>query len=160
MKSESDHIKRAWDLMETIGFCLLVTRKGEGFHGRPMTALVKTGERRIYFLSNRSSESAEEIASEFKVYLGFSDASSKYVSLYGKAKVLDDRSLVQKLWNTGAQAYFPEGPDSPDVIAICVEPEIAEYWDGPSGPIGMVKIAFAAATGQVPDMGENAKMAI
>lgn len=160
MNSESDHIKRAWDLMEQIGFCLLVTRKGDGFHGRPMTALVKAGERRIYFLCNRHSASADELASKFKVYLGFSDASSKYVSLYGEATIHDDRQLVQKLWSTGAQAYFPEGPESPDVVVICVEPESAEYWDGPAGPIGMVKIAFAAATGQVAAMGENAKVAI
>jgi len=160
MKSESDQIKRAWDLMENLGFCLLVTHRGEGFHGRPMMAIVKVGERRIYFLSNRHSASEDEFASQPNVYLGFSDASSKYVSLYGKASLHDERELVRKLWTTGAQAYFPEGPESPDAVVISVEPQTAEYWDGPAGPIGMVKIAFAAATGQIPNMGEHAKIAI
>jgi general stress protein 26 len=158
--TDSEQIKRAWDLMESIGVAILVTRRGDDMHGRPMSAIVRPGERRIYFLAHRRSASDQEIADNPSVFLGFSDASSRYVSVCGRAALHEDKGLIQKLWNAGAQAYFPDGPDSPDVVAIAVEPAKAEYWDGPAGPIGMVKIAFAAATGQTPDMGDNAKLAI
>ncbi|PPQ37448.1 General stress protein 26 [Rhodoblastus acidophilus] len=160
MTSDSDKIKRAWDLMESVGVALLVTRRGDALHGRPMAALVRPGERRIYFLADRRSASDHEIAANPSVYLGFSDGSSKFVSVCGHAALHEDKTLIQKLWNAGAQAYFPDGPDSPDVVVISVDPASAEYWDGPAGPIGMVKIAFAVATGQTPDLGDNAKLAI
>lgn len=71
MTSDSDKIKRAWDLMESVGVALLVTRRGDGLHGRPMSALVRPGERRIYFLADRRSASDHEIAANPLVYIGF-----------------------------------------------------------------------------------------
>jgi hypothetical protein len=41
-------------------------------------------------------------------------------------------------------------------MAIVATPESAEFWDGDSGLLSSVKIAFAALTGNRPSMGENA----
>jgi hypothetical protein len=39
-------------------------------------------------------------------------------------------------------------------------PTIAEYWDSPGKAVSMVKMVVAAATGAMPDLGKNEKVAM
>ena len=45
-------IDRTWDLMEKIGFAMLVTRDGEQMRARPMSAFVERDHNAIYFLTD------------------------------------------------------------------------------------------------------------
>ncbi len=46
-----------------------------------------------------------------------------------QASVSRDRGLIARLWNPGAQAFWPEGPEGSDVAVITAVPERAEFWD-------------------------------
>ena len=61
---------------------------------------------------------------------------------------------------TGAQAFWPKGPDDPQVVVIHVTPHNAEFWDGDSRIVSTVKFAVALATGTVPSMGDNKKVSL
>jgi general stress protein 26 len=161
MTENGKKIERTWELIEKLGTCFFVTSSADLMRGRPLAAIPKREENRIYFLIDRSQGSKdEEIARDAHVYLGFGDGSAKFVSINGTAVVSDDKSLVEALWNPGAKAFWPKGPSTPGVAAVIVKPEAAEYWDGPSTIVSTAKFAFALATGTTPNMGDNEKVGL
>jgi general stress protein 26 len=93
------------------------------------------------------------------VYLGYCNG-HRHLSINGDAELSDNRSIIKRIWTPSAQAFWPNGPDDPSIVAIVVTPHAAEYWDGPTGIVASVKMAFALATGKTPDFGENAKVAM
>jgi general stress protein 26 len=147
---------RAWQLMKKLDFCMLVTHASGGLHARPMSSIVKPDVGKIYFLSDVRSAKDEEIASNPDVLLAYGNGSSQFVSTSAQASISNDRGLIRELWNPGAQAFWPNGPEDPNVIAIVATPVRAEYWEGSA--LSSVKFVFAMLTGTKPDMGENAKV--
>src|SRR5436190_426025 len=107
----SDDVDHAWDLMEEIQICMMVTFDGRNLRSRPMGAYVRRHERCIHFLTDIRHHKDEEIAASRQVCLAFADISGeKYVSATGEARILDDRAKVKELWSTPAKAWW-ETPD-------------------------------------------------
>jgi len=155
-----DDQTRAWDLMSAIDYCMLVTQAGDGLHARPMSSIVKPDEGKIYFLSDASSTKDEEIANNPDILLAYSNGSSKFVSAMASASASHDRALIDRLWNPGAQAFWPKGPSDPSVIAIIAVPTHAQFWDGSNAAVSTVRFAIALMTGTKPDPGETAKVVL
>lgn len=139
---------------------MLVTRLDNQLTSRPMSHIAKSEEGSIYILTSKSADVYDEIQQHPEVLLTLSDGSSEFVSLSAEASLDDDRALIKRLWNPGAQAFWPDGPTDSDVVAIVLAPGDCEYWDGPGSVISAVKLAAAIATGTTPDFGENAKVAL
>jgi general stress protein 26 len=156
----NDHQKRAWQMMSDLDFCMFVTHPGSELRGRPMSSIVKQDEGRIYFLSDTRSATDEEISRNSQVLLCYGGGQGPYISTSVSVTISSDRALIKRLWNPGAQAFWPDGSDDPNVIAIVATPTGAEYWDGSGGVINSVKFAFALLTGSTPDMGVNAKVVL
>ena len=57
------------------------------------------------------------------------------MSLTGQASVVDDLATKRELWNTVVEAWFPDGPEDPDVVLVRVDATSAEYWDSPGGRV-------------------------
>ncbi len=150
-------VETAWNLAETIGVCMLVTHAERGLHSRPMSSLVDRDAGRIRFLADRTAGKDDEIMADSDVLLTYSNGSNKHVSIKGKASVSTDRALIKRLWSPGAQAFFPAGPETADVVVIEVTATGAEYWDGANAALAAVKFAAALATGTKPDLGNSAK---
>ena len=55
-----------------------------------------------------------------------------YVAIAGTAEVIVDAKKVQDLWAPSYQAWFPGGPNDPDLALIKVSVETAEYWSAPA----------------------------
>lgn len=149
--------KRVWEMVDAIDICMFVTKNGDDMHGRPMSTIGREEDGKIYLLTDKSAVKDDEIEDDPNVYLGFSRG-SQHLSVNGTAIVSHDRALVKRVWTPSAQAFWPNGPDDPKIVAIVVTPSAAEYWDGPNGIIAGVKMAFALATGSQPDLGRNAKV--
>lgn len=149
--------KRVWDMIADIDICMFVTNTPKGMHGRPMSSIPKPEEGRVYFLTARDTVKDDEIAADNRVYLGYSKGQT-HASVSGTASLRDDRALIERLWNPGAQAFWPEGPKDPNVIAIAVTPANAEYWDGPNPLVAGVRMAVALVRGTTPDLGDNEKV--
>ena len=153
--TQAESAERIWKAAEKMRTAMLVTRSGDALISRPMAAIVKRDEGAIYFLTDRTSGKLDDIAQHPEVSVSFSD-SSDYIAFTGKASVHDDRATVERLWSNAAQAYYPNGPTDPLVIALRVQPNHAELWDGPGTVIAMIKMAAAVATGEsVRDIGEH-----
>lgn len=158
MTEDSNKAKKAWELVEKIGFCMLATRDGEDIRARPMAAHAEQDENAIYFLTDVGSHKDDEVSRRPRVCLAFADSKGqKYVSVSGAAEVSNDRERIKELWSTPAKAWW-DNPDDPSIRVLKVTPDFAEYWDSPGTAISYVKMFAAAVSSTRPDMGENAKV--
>ncbi|WP_291855577.1 pyridoxamine 5'-phosphate oxidase family protein [Bradyrhizobium sp.] len=154
------HQEHAWQLMEKIGFAMLVTYDGGKLRARPMSAHVERGSNAIFFLTDARNHKDDEIARNPAVNLSFADAGSqKYVSVTGTAAVSNDRAKIKQLFSTPAKAWW-NSADDPNIRVLTITPDDAEFWDSPGTVISYVKMAVAAATGTRPEIGENRKVSM
>jgi len=154
------NVERVWELMNKIGFAMLVTRDGNKLRARPMSAYLQRDENAIYFLTDARRHKDEEIARDPSVNLSFADAGSqKYVSLTGMAVISNDRAKIEQLFTTAAKAWW-NSADDPNIRVLKITPDDAEFWDSPGTVISYVKMATAAVAGTRPDIGDNRKVAM
>jgi general stress protein 26 len=155
-----DQLERAWELMEKIGTCMLVTWDGERNRARPMSASVRKNEHAICFLADERQAKTEQLERFPRVLLTFADGGgTKYVACSGRVSVSDDRQKVRDLWSPFAKAWW-DSADDPNIRVLRLEPEEAEIWDGPGKLLATVKMLAAAATNTRPEVGDQAKVAL
>lgn len=160
MADNTKNSEHVWELMESIGFAMLVTTDGAKLRSRPMSACVDREANNIYFLTDVRNHKDNEIARNPSVNLAFADSrSQKYVSLTGHAEVSNDRAQIKELFGTEAKAWW-EDENDPNIRVLKVTPDDAEFWDSPGTLVSYVKMAAAAVTGKRPEIGENGKVAM
>ena len=69
-----------------------------------------------------------------------------------------DRHLLARirLLSRGDDGWRDHGPALPDGL----NPGACEYWDGPNKAVMVAKMAYALATGGMPDLGEKRKVSL
>ncbi|RYE86408.1 MAG: pyridoxamine oxidase [Hyphomicrobiales bacterium] len=117
-----------WDMVDDFDTCMVVTRNGGQLRARPMAPRVSQERREILFLTDRESHKVEEIEADNGVALTFSKH-GKYVSVSGTARISSDRALVEKIWDSEAEAWMPQGKEDPSVVVLVIDPDQAELWD-------------------------------
>ena len=151
-------IDRAWELMESVGFCMLATWTGTRLRSRPMGAFVRRDEGVIYFFTDVRAHKDEEIRNYPQVCLAFGDpGGQKYVSVSGTAEIVADREKMAELWSISPKLWWGS-PEDPNVRLIRVMPEEAEYWDTPGNIINSIKVGFALVTGSDFKHGDHEKV--
>ncbi|MCZ2823209.1 MULTISPECIES: pyridoxamine 5'-phosphate oxidase family protein [unclassified Modestobacter] len=122
---------------------------------RPMSMQQVEFDGDLWFFASRSSRKVAQVTANPQVNVATSGSDS-WVSLTGHAVVFDDLAKKQQLWNPVVEAWFPNGPEDPDVVLLRVDAASAEYWDSPGGRLASVfSFAKAKVTGQPYSGGEN-----
>ena len=129
---------------------------------RPMGTLDVDDEGNLWFLSKNDSDKNHDISHDNQVQLFYSNkGSAEYLSIYGRAQILTDRTKIEEYWTPLAKAWFKEGKDDPTITLLKVTPEDAYYWDTKENKlITLVKIAFSAVTGSNVDGGIEGKIKV
>lgn len=149
---------KLWTFMEKFQAAMFVTRAQDGsLASRPMSPIVKADEQLIYILTETASESVRSVRSDPIALLSFADGKT-YISTSVRAEVSEDRVLIERLWNPGAQAFWPEGPANPRLCALVLRPEMGEYWEGDTSVSTIIQIVTGAVTGRQPDPGEHGQV--
>ena len=147
--------RRAVEIAQDARFCMLTSAAGNGaLHARPMTPQQVTDQLEAWFFVSRSSEQAADVARRPRVNLSF-DGSTDWLSVAGRATVVDDRALVKEMWNPVVEAWFPDGPDDPDLVLLKVDAESAEYWKAPGGRAATLLSYVKAKVNGEPMRGEQ-----
>jgi general stress protein 26 len=154
---ECDHV---WAMVRKLKTCMLTTRSADGMRARPMHALPDQNAGWIYFITDRQGAKEEEIRAAPEVCLAFAETGSNtYLSMTGRADLTHDRAKIGELWSAEAQAWWPKGPDDPDVRLLRFIPESAEYWDARGNSIIVAfKLTMARLTGTPPDFDDSHKV--
>jgi len=144
-----------------IKMAMLTTSDTDGtLRSRPMATQAQAFDGDLWFFTARSSHKVAEIDADHRVNLSYADPSaSKYVSVSGTARLVQDRAKAEAMWTPAYKAWFPKGLDDPDLCLLRVTPTQAEYWDTPgtglAHAIGFVK---AIATGQRASPGDHEQL--
>ncbi len=158
--NEQDSSKDLWLLVREIPVCMMTTRDGDVLRSRPMATALDEDRHEFQFLTRASSHKADEIGRGTQVNLSFADPEKDlFISVSGEGWLGEDHTIARKLWNRYAEAYFPEGPDDPDVAVLHVVPKQAEYWvGGKPCRVEAAALQSAIATHSMPELGVNEKV--
>lgn len=161
MSHESD-FEKLREMIKEIDLCMLTTvDESDDLHSRPMSLNSDVDEEgNLWFFTSSNSHKASEIERTPNVNVSFIDTRKQhYVSISGMAELVHDKQKIKELWKPVLKAWFPDGPDQPDVALLKVTLRKAEYWDGPSSTIAQaVSFVSAIITGKQVEFGENKKL--
>jgi len=161
MSRESD-FKKLKEMIKDIDLCMLTTvDESNDLHSRPMSLNSDVDENGdLWFFTSSNSHKASEIERTPNVNVSFIDTRKQhYVSISGMAELVRDKQKIKELWKPVLKAWFPNGPDQPDVALLKVNVRKAEYWDGPSSTIAQaISFVSAIVTGKQVELGENKKL--
>lgn len=160
--SHATELERIWQIINKVGVCMLTTRFEGGLRARPLEARPDRNSDRLLFMTNVDSAKRDEVERWPEVGLVFIDAADKaYLSISGKAHIVDDPGSRTAAWRQDDVVWWPGGANDPDARVLVVEPATAELWDGPSSAVvAAYEFAKARATGREPDLGENRKVTV
>ena len=155
-------VQRVWDIVDAAGIGMLVTDAGPDLRARPLEPRSDRDGGVIRFVIDRRGSKDGEIETHPACCLVFVHAVEKaYLSISGSAEVRRDPAMARAIWKHTDEAWWPEGPDDPNVRVMRFTPETAELWDGPaSKAVAAFEFAKARLTGRQPDLGQNRKSTI
>jgi general stress protein 26 len=160
-KNQTDTL---YELIKDIRFAMFTTRGADGnLRSRPMTTQGRPEGQQdcLWFFASRGSEPVADLQREPSVNVAYADTGrDAYVSVSGSASIVEDGARKQELWSKFAEAWFPGGPEDPDLALIRVQIGDAEYWNvKESKAVQLFKMARATVTGKPPtDLGDHAKL--
>jgi len=154
--SGKEAIQKLRNLTESTPTCMF----GSGLqmipiHVCPMQVQQVDHQGCIWFFSGADSIHNRQIAADSRVHLIFSNPSKiEYLTVFGEATISVDPVKAKELWSKFVEAWFPEGPDDPNLTLISVRPVMSHFWDTENGKlVTFAKILTAAITGNEADEG-------
>jgi len=131
-----------YEVLDAFDTCMLLTFTARGTpHARPMAVARRDGSA-VWFVSGRDSGKVDEVDADATAVVTV-QGSRRWAAATGTATVVDDRARVDELWSKPMQAWFPDGPDDSDVVAIRVDLADGEYWDISGGKLARFAVGLA-----------------
>ena len=147
-------------MVKDIKYTMMTTRNDENhLHSCPMnTTETSIGAKEIWFIGHSPCETVSSIEKNPEVNLAYvSEDGKKYLSITGKAELVEDQEKLDELWSPIYNAFYEQGKEDPNVQLIKVVPHGAEYWLSGSSVVNMFKMTTAAVMDgkKATNLGEN-----
>lgn len=155
--ADTTELEKLNELLKKFRFAMVTTRQTDGtLTAHPLTVQETESDGDLWFVIGRHAAAAQDVLHDPKVGVSFS-SSDAWLSLAGTAEIVDDRVKLKEQWNSGLEAWFPQGPEDPEIVLLKVNAESGEYWDSPGGRVASA-LAFVKhkVTGERLE-GENEK---
>lgn len=141
MTADASELAKLNELLKGFRFAMVTTRTADGkLVSHPLTVQETEFDGDLWFVISRQASAVEHIRLDPTVGVSFSSSDS-WLSLSGTAHIVEDDDKLREEWNAGLEAWFPEGPEDPDVVLLKVDAHSGEYWDSPGGRVASV-VAF------------------
>lgn len=147
--SRNEEVAKIARLISDIQVCMFTTKSDDGsLMSRPLAVQEVEFDGDLWFFTKRNGRKVDQIGREPKVNVAFASNSS-WVSVAGEAEIVDDIDKAKALWNTRILAWFPDGPDDPELVLLKVHVDGAEYWDSPgAGVVSLLSFVKSRVTGE------------
>jgi general stress protein 26 len=153
-----EQTRKVADLIKDHRIAMLTTRDPFGtLVSRPMALQEVEFDGDLWFFAERGSRKVLHVGASPLVNVTVSGSGS-WVSLTGEASVVEDVAKKRELWNAGAEAWLPQGPDDDSVVLVHVDAQSAEYWDTPGRVATVLSFAKAKVTGERYSGGDNERV--
>lgn len=162
-QNRNEQLKTINDMVKDVKFAMLTTVTSEGhLHACPMTTSdfnLETKE--IWFIGDARTETVKDIKNNPQVNLAYTSNNAKdYLSINGKAQLINDPVKLEELWSAVYNAFFENGKEDKNVQLIKVIPNGAQYWLSGNAIVNMFKMTAAAVGGEkvADSLGENSSI--
>jgi general stress protein 26 len=120
------------DKIKNIKIAMLTVRDDRNrLRSMPMITMQTECEGNIWFFTSLDSEKVDEIKRNNQVSLTYVDQKNEiYVSIEGKAELVDNKEKMRELWKPVMEDWFTGGVESPNLGLLKIEMQQAEYWNG------------------------------
>jgi len=158
--SKQEQMDKLQAMVKDIKYTMMTTRTHEDhLHSCPMnTTETSIGAKEIWFIGHSPSETVDNIKKNPEVNLAYVSQDDKnYLSITGRAELVEDKEKLDELWSVMYNAYFEKGIEDPKVQLIKVIPHGAEYWANGNAITSAIKMTAAAVTDTAIEksLGEN-----
>lgn len=155
MSERTQCLLKLGELIADVEIAMLSTVRPDGrLVSRPLRTVdaSRPFDGTLWFLVHASSHKVDEIEANPHVNLAYaSPARNTYVSVSGRAKLVESRAKVAELWSPAQELYFTGGRNDRDLALLRVDVDGAEFWDGPAGWFGQaLDLAGSVLTGDKP----------
>ena len=123
------------DMVKDIPFAMFTTVINDGsLRSRPMVALADAYDGMLWFVTRATAPVANEIAANSHVNVVYVSApEDRFISVSGRAEVVRDTAVANRLWSPAFSRWFPAGPGDPELSLIRVELNRTENRDAKAG---------------------------
>lgn len=151
----NEDLSKIIEIIKGHPIAMLTTQSSEGLLSHPMTVLKVEDDGELWFFSAAGTTPVEDIDRQPQVNVSFSDK-DQWLSVQGTGAIITSEPKARELWNPAAAAFFPDGPESPELRLVRIRPDGAQYWQSPGGTLATaLSWAKARITGEKMDAGES-----
>lgn len=147
-KYNQEELETLRELIKDVDTAMLTTQTSEGLVSRPMKTQEVEFDGDLWFFTKKDTNKYEELKENPDVNVAYADKS--YVSVRGKAEVVEDLEKKKELWNVAYEKLMQTSYDDPNIILLKVNVESAEYWESGNITKKMVHL-FKRMTGNDKD---------
>lgn len=127
MPTATNQREHLYDLLKDFDTAMLVTRSADGhMHSRPMAVAEMRPDADAYFVTSIDSPKVAEITANPNVTLTF-QSSTQFASLSGRATIVRDQALVDRLYKEDWKIWFPKGKTDPSISMLRFSAQDGEY---------------------------------
>lgn len=136
--SNAGTISKVTDIINHSRIGMLTTINNAGaLVSRPLAVQAVKEDGDMWFFTSVNTSQVAHIRANPAVNVSFGKGTD-WVSVAGTAEVVADRQLIHEMWNPVVEAWFPDGPDAPEVVLLHIGSDSAEYWTSPGGTASTV----------------------
>ena len=139
------------ELIRDIRFAMLATVHSDGaVHACPMATQQIDVDGHLWLFTCTHTDKVDAIQENDNVCVAYADPDGqRYVSVSGRAQLLNNPEKKKELWNPLYKTWFPRGLEEPRLVLIRVQITDAEYWHAPEGRmVRLLGFENAAITGE------------
>lgn len=143
------------ELLPKFRFAMVTTTDPDGkLTARPLTVQEAEFDGDLWFIINRNSSVAQHVLARPGVGVALSTEGA-WVSLAGRAEIVEDRPRLRDYWSPSVEAWFPDGSEDPKVTLLRIDAVSGEYWGSAAGRMSsVVSLVKSKITGE-PLEGRN-----
>jgi general stress protein 26 len=126
-------LRLARETVDAVPTCLAITIDSNGdANARAINTSKLTDEWTLRFMTDRRTRKVGEIAQRGRMTLVYyHEAGGAYVTLVGRARIIEDVAVKQEVWRPANFKWHPGGPTDPNVVLVEFVAERIETWNTP-----------------------------
>jgi general stress protein 26 len=105
-----------------IGMVTTINEEG-ALVSRPLAVQEVKDDGDMWFFTGLSTSQVAHVRRDSRVNVAFGK-NTEWVSVAGTAQVVTDRAKIHELWNQAVEAWFPDGPDTPEVCLLHIHSDL------------------------------------
>ena len=145
-KPNGDPIAKLGALVKGIKFAMMTTVDPDGsLNSRPMACQKTEFDGDLWFFTQKTSGKILALMRDQHVNLAYASPSDqRYISISGRAEIVEDPQKAKEIWNPSYKNWFPKGLEDTNLVLIKVRVETADEWESPSSLVAQL-VGFAKA---------------